>query len=212
MASCWSSVMAQTEETTDPKAKEVIQALSKKAKTYKTIKVEFTITVYDKEKKAGDPQKGSLCSKGAKYRLDIKNQTVICDSATTWTYLKDANEVQINSVDPESDKGNLSPSSIFTIYEKGFKSHWDGETKEGNVVKEKIDLYPKHPEREKYHTLKLTINKEKNTIEEVTELMKDGSTVKYVVNSFNPAADLPATTFTFNAKDYPGVEVEDLRN
>ncbi len=207
-----SLLKAQQEEIPDAKAKAVIEALSKKAKTYKTIKADFTIVVYDRNKQPGDPQKGSLCSKGAKYRLDIKSQTVICDSATTWTYLKDANEVQINNVESDPDKGNISPATIFTIYEKGFKSHWDGETKNGAETMEVIDLYPKHPEREKYHTLKLTINKEKDAVEEILVMMKDGTTVKYTVNSFSPNTTLSPGTFTFNSKDYPGVEVEDLRN
>ncbi len=209
---CAVLLKAQTAESADPKAREIIQELSKKAKTYKAIKAEFTIVIYDRNKQPGDPQKGSLCSKGAKYRLDIKNQTVFCDSATTWTYLKDANEVQINNVESDPDKGNISPTSIFTIYEKGFKSHLESETKSGAATMDVIDLYPKRPEQEKYHTLKLTINKDKGTITQIMVLMKDGTSVKYVVNSFNPDADLPSGTFTFNKKDYPGVEVEDLRN
>lgn len=206
------SLRAQTGDVSDAKANAVIEDLSKKARTYRTIKADFTIVVYDRNKQAGESQKGSMCSKGAKYRLDIKNQTVICDSATTWTFLKDANEVQINSVESDPDKGNISPSTIFTIYEKGFKSHWEGESKVGTVTTEVIDLYPKRPEREKYHTLKLTIDKEKKTIKEIMVLMKDGTAVKYTVNSFEPNAYLPPGTFTFNKKDYPGVEIEDLRN
>lgn len=206
-------VNAQQAETADPKAKEILQALGKKAKTFKSIKAEFTITIYNKDKKEDDSQKGSLISKGGKYKLDIKNQTVICDSTTTWTYLKDANEVQISNVDPNADKANITPTNIFTIYEKiGFKNHFESETKVGNDVMEVVDLYPKHPEREKYHTLKLTISKEKNQIMEVKVLLKDGSEQRYVLNSFVTNTDLPNSTFTFNAKDYPNVEVEDLRN
>jgi outer membrane lipoprotein carrier protein len=204
-------VLAQ-EETADPKAKAILDALSKKTKTYRTIKTEFTVISYDKDKKPVDTQKGSLIVKGGKYKMDIKNQTVICDSTTTWTFLKDANEVQISNVDANADKGSVSPTNIFTIYEKGFKSHFESETKSGNDPMDLIDLYPKHPEREQYHTLKLNINKEKNQITEVIVLKKDGTTMKYVINSFITNSDIPGATFIFNTKDYPGVEVEDLRN
>ncbi|HXB14094.1 MAG TPA: outer membrane lipoprotein carrier protein LolA [Bacteroidia bacterium] len=206
---CSFAIMMQAqEETADPKAKAILESLSKKTKTYKTIKAEFTVISYDKDKKPTDTQKGSLIVKGGKYKMDIKNQTVICDSTTTWTFLKDANEVQISNVDANADKGSVSPTNIFTIYEKGFKSHFESEANNMDV----IDLYPKHPEREQYHTLKLTINKEKNQITEVIVLKKDGSTMKYMISSFITNSEIPGSTFIFNAKDYPGVEVEDLRN
>jgi outer membrane lipoprotein carrier protein len=205
------SAFAQQEETVDAKANSILQSLSKKTKSYKSIKAEFTIVSYSKDKKPTDTQNGALTVKGAKYKLDIKNQVVICDSSTTWTYLKDANEVQINNVDP-SDKNALTPNNIFTIYEKGFKTHFESEEKSGAFTLAIIDLYPKHPEKEKYHTLKLTINKDKDQITEVKVMLKDGTMMTYVIKTFTPNGDLSNSTFTFNAKDYPGVEVEDLRN
>lgn len=203
--------MAQPKETVDSKANSVLESLTRKTKSYKTIKADFTIIVYGRDKKPTDTQKGNLITKGGKYKLDIKNQTVICDSTTTWTYLKDANEVQINNVD-RSDKNSLTPSNIFTIYQNGFKKHYEGTTKKGATTLEMIDLYPMHPEKEKYHTIKLTINKTKGQITEVQIMMKDGTMVKYTVNAFTPNSDVPASTFIFDKSKYPGVEVEDLRN
>jgi outer membrane lipoprotein-sorting protein len=205
-------LMFAQEETADPKAKEILENLSKKTKTYKTIKAEFTIIIYDKDKKQSDKQTGSLMLRGGKYKLDVKGQLLLCDSTTIWTYLKDANEVQINNVDPSSDKGQISPTNIFTLYEKGFKSHFNSESKQGADDIESIDLYPKHPEREKYHTIKLGIDKQKNQIVNVKVLLKDGTMQEYIVNTFSPNVDMPLGDFKFNAKDYPGVEVEDLRN
>ena len=202
---------AQPAETVDAKATAILQSLDKKTKTYKTITAEFIITFYGADKKPGESQKGSIWIKGAKYKLDIKNQLVFCDSATTWTYLKDANEVQINKVDPTSDKGNLAPATIFSFYQKGFKSHYVDEEKVNNIVCECIELYPKHPEKEKYHTLRLFIDKVKNQLVQITVLMKDGTTQTYIVDKFNPNTTLIDSTFTFDAKSYPGVEIEDLR-
>lgn len=205
------AVSAQPAETIDTKANSILQGLDKKTKTFKTINADFTFTQYDKDKKPGDSQKGSIWIRGAKYKLDIKNQVVFCDSVITWTYLKDANEVQINKVDPSSDKGSLSPATIFTFYEKGFKSHFIDEEKVKNVLCECVDLYPKHPEKEKYHTLRLFIDKAKNQLIQITVLMKDGTVQLYTVDKFNPNGVLPDSTFTFNVKSYPGVQVEDLR-
>jgi outer membrane lipoprotein carrier protein len=205
------AAFAQPAETPDAKANGILQSASKKTKTYKTINAEFTITQYGKDKKPGDSQKGTLWSKGAKYKLDIKNQLVFCDSTTKWTYLKDANEVQINKVDATAEDGGLSPATIFSFYEKGFKSRYVDEEKINNVLCECVDLYPKHPEKEKYHTLRLFIDKVKNQLVQITVMMKDGTTQIISVDKFVPNTTLTDKSFTFDAKAYPGVEIEDLR-
>ncbi len=202
---------AQQEETPDAKATAILKSLDKKTKAYKTIHAEFTITQYGADKKPGETQKGIIWVKGGKYKFDIKNQTIYCDSVTTWTYLKDANEVQINKVDPSAEKGSLSPATIFNFYEKGFKSRYVDEEKVNNVLCECVDLYPKHPEKEKYHTLRLFIDKAKEQLVQVNAIMKDGSTGTYVVSKFDPNIALADSTFTFDAKSFPGVEIEDLR-
>ncbi len=203
---------AQNAETPDAKATGILQSVSKKTKTYKTITAEFTIMQYGKDKKPGDSQKGTLWSKGAKYKMDIKNQLVFCDSITKWTYLKDANEVQINKVDASAEEGGgLSPATIFSFYEKGFKSRFVDEEKVNNVLCECVDLYPKHPEKEKYHTLRLFIDKEKNQLVQITVLMKDGTTQVISVDKFVPNTTLADSSFTFDKSKYPGVEIEDLR-
>lgn len=204
------SVQAQ-EETVDAKANAILQSLSKKTRAYKSIKAEFNIIMYSKDKKITDNQKGNLIVKGGKYKLEVKNQVVISDSTTMWTYLKDANEVQINNVDHSADKGMISPTNIFTIYEKGFKSQFESEATEKGVTIEIINLYPKHPEKEKYHTLKLKIDKNKNQIVGVIVFLKDGTTMEYTIDSLATDVELSDGTFKFNPKDYPGIDVEDLR-
>jgi outer membrane lipoprotein carrier protein len=205
------AVMAQQAETIDAKANTILQSLDKKTKAYKTITADFTITTYGANKKPGDPLKGMLWVKGGKYKYDIKNQVVFSDSTTTWTYLKDANEVQINKVDPNSDKGSLSPATIFSFYQKGFKSHFVDEEKVNNIVCECVELYPKHPEKEKYHTIRLFIDKLKNQVVQAILLMKDGTTQVISIDKFTPNSGVTDATFTFDKKNYPGVEIEDLR-
>ncbi|HTA84009.1 MAG TPA: outer membrane lipoprotein carrier protein LolA [Bacteroidia bacterium] len=212
IALCLNIVAMQAqEETVDAKAGAILQSLSKRTRSYKSIKAEFNIIMYGRENKITDNQKGNLIVKGGKYRLEVKNQVVVSDSNTMWTYLKDANEVQINTVDHSADKGAISPTNIFTIYEKGFKSQLKGETTEKGASIAIIDLFPKHPEKEKYHTIELKIDKTKNQIVELKVFMKDGTIMEYTIDTFTTDGDLPANTFTFNPKDYPGIDVEDLR-
>lgn len=196
----------------DAKAKGVLDEVSKKTKSYTSIKSDFTITMQpaDKNKKA-ETQNGSLLLKGEKYKLSIKGQEIICDSKTTWTYLKDANEVQVNNVDNSSDDA-LNPSKIFTMYEKGYKYKYEKEEVQSGKTVHIINLYPLNPDKVKFHTAKLTIDKTDKRIVSLKVLMKDGSSVTYAVKTFETNQVVADASFAFDAKAHPGVEVVDLRD
>ena len=204
----FSSVFSQ-ESTQDPKAKVILDELSAKTRAYKSIKAEFALTLEDREHKK-ETQTGLVQIKGEKYKLEIKGQDVISDGKTVWTYLKDAKEVQINNVDAES-KDAVNPSNIFTMYETGFKYKFDKEETFNGKKVQTIDLYPSIPDKKKYHTVKLMVDKVKKQIAGVKMLMKDGSTQLYSIKTFSPNGDMKDALFVFDAKTHPGVEIVDLR-
>ena len=200
------STILMGQEIIDTRAKIILDELSKKTKSYSSIKAEFIFTIENKNKKEAEAQNGVIQVKGNKYKLEIKGQEVISDNKTVWTYLKDANEVQINNVDSNSTDA-LNPSTIFTLYEKGYKYKFDKE--EGSI--QIINLYPLNPDKKKFHTVKLTIEKTKKQIVNVKMLMKDGSIYTYNIKTFSPNVEIQDATFSFDAKSHPGVEVVDLR-
>ncbi len=189
----------------DPKAKAILDELSKKTKAYTSIKAEFSFTV-EKKDKTKDTQVGKIEVKGAKYKLIIPGHEIYCDGKTVWDYIKDANEVQIKDVEVGGDE-NLNPSNIFTIYEKGYKYKFDSE----DATKQIVSLFPENPDKKKFHTVKLFIDKVKKQITQVKMMMKDGSTHTYEIKSFATNTEMPDTNFVFNAKAHPGISVEDLR-
>lgn len=196
----------------DIKAKKILDDLSAKTKTYTTVNADFTITSENKKNKTVDSQNGKLTLKGSKYKLEVNNQTIISDSKTSWTILKDASEVQINSVDEKEKETGISPSTIFSIHEKGFKFEFvKEETQKDGSVYQIIKLFPDDPKKKNFHTIVLTINKSKSQIVSIKVLGKDGTDITYAVKKFVTNSDVPESTFVYNAKSYPGYEVIDLR-
>jgi outer membrane lipoprotein-sorting protein len=193
------------------KAKLILDELSKTTKSYKTISTNFILTIEDKTKKQIDKQEGSLIVKGDKYKVEIPGQTIICDGKTIWTYLKESNEVQINNYDEKDSEDKITPTNIFTIYEKGFKYEFDKEETIKGITIQKIKLYPNDPKKKNYHTAILSIDKNKKQIISLKILVKDGSTNTYTVKKFTPNATINDHVFTFNKDNYPNVEVIDLR-
>lgn len=189
----------------DPQAKTILDDLSAKTKAYSTIKAEFEFTT-EKKDKTKDTQKGKIQTKGTKYKLEIPGHEIYCDGKTVWDFIKDANEVQIKDMEAGGEDA-LSPSTIFTLYEKGYKYKFDGE----DAISQTISLFPVNPDKKKFHTVKLTIDKTKKQISSVKMMMKDGSTNTYIIKSFLGNGEIPDTNFKFDPKAHPGVDTEDLR-
>ena len=195
----------------DPKAKTILDDVSKTTKAYKTISAEVVFTIYDKNKKPAEtPQNWKIMVKGDKFRLEIPGTTVICDGKTLWNYSKDAQEVTIKNFDPENDEQN--PSKIFTMYETGYKFKYDKEVKVGVIACHGIDLFPVvKPEKKKFHTVKICIDKTKKQIVNLKMIMKDGGIQEYVVKSMKPNTEMADNLFVMDMKGIRADQINDER-
>lgn len=195
----------------DAKAKAILDALSKKTKSYGTIKANFSYKMEGADKKPGDTQEGTIYLKGNKYKLEIANQEVICDGKSVWTYLREANEVQVNTMPAPGTDDAITPANIFTMYEKGFKYKYEGEKIEGGKTIQTITLHPADPKTKPYHSVKLFIDKGANQLSSIKIFGKDGTTTTYTVKNFSANPALQDNLFIFSTAQHPKVEVIDLR-
>jgi outer membrane lipoprotein carrier protein len=210
------SVAAQTikpapAETSDPAAKKVLDKIRKKYETYKTFEAAFTLTV-EVPGEAKDVQKGVVGQEGDKFRLEMPQQVIVNDTKTTWVYLKNNNEVQINDSEPSSsDAGFLTPKELLRRYQKGdYLYAITDKTTEGSKVLTLIEFKPKDKKSE-YSKIRLAIDEKAGTIQSIKAFGKDNSRYTFSITRFSPDKALAAGYFSFDAKKYPGVKVEDLR-
>jgi outer membrane lipoprotein-sorting protein len=196
----------------DPKAKTILDEVSKLTRSYKTIQADVSVTFYDKDKKPVDkPQLWKIFVKDQKFRLEIPGSTIISDGKTLWNYNKDAKEVTIRNYDPENDEQNIS--KIFTIYESGYKFKYDKEEKSGVMVNHVIDLYPTvKPEKKKFHTVKLYVDKSKKQVQRLKMIMKDGGIQVYELKTFKPNVEMPDNSFVFDTKGMKSDQINDERD
>lgn len=188
----------------DKKAENILNSVTSKTKSYKTISISFTYTMENTKKKIKDSYSGTLLSKGDKYKLNISKQEVICDGKTVWTFLKDANEVQISEIEPNDD--SFTPTKLLTNYTKDYKSKFIEE--KGNI--QIIELYPIKKGRS-FIKVQLTIDKTKLQVMKFVIFDKNGSTFTYAITKFTPDLTIADKEFVFNKADHPGVEVNDMR-
>lgn len=192
------------------KAKQILVEVSKKYRSYDVIKTEFSYTLENPQAKIKETQSGTLFvrSKVNKYKVILKGQELISDGKNQWTYLKADKEVQLSDVDNSSDA--LNPAKIFTIYEKGFKSVYTNDTKLNGKVLHNIDLTPLDGKRS-FFKVRLQVDKLSKQITNAVIFDKNGNRYTYTIKTFTPNIKVPESTFAFDSKLYPGVEVVDLR-
>ena len=193
----------------DKKSENILKGLSNKFKSYKSIKADFSIVIENTKDKSKETQKGVLFLKGQKYKLQIVGQEIISDGKTRWTYLKDANEIQIDNL--RVDETAITPTNIFTIYEKGWLSKFISEQKEKNVMCQTVELIPTESKSKNVFKVKLTINKSQKTIVAARIFDKNGTIQTISVDKFLPDGASNDSNFIFNKDNYPGSEIVDLR-
>jgi outer membrane lipoprotein carrier protein len=188
----------------DSKSTAILDEISAKTKLYKTIRIDFTYAMDNDKEKIHDKFKGSLISKGDKYKLTAAGQEVISDGKTMWTYLKDANEVQINNAGEDDD--SFTPTKLLSGYSKDYKSKFIEEKGTDQI----IELYPLKKGKT-FTKVRLTVDKTKKQISKFVIYDRSGSTFSYIVDKFITDQPIADNVFVFNKADHPGVDVNDMR-
>jgi len=194
--------------TTAGQAKVLLDGVSKKYKSFKTIKANFKLSIDNAANKIKEEKKGILTLKANKFKVELDNQEIICDGKTVWTFAKDANEVQVNNY--EANSSGISPASIFTMYEKGFLYQMGEVVKEAGKDIQVIDLTPTDKSKN-YFKIKLFIDKANQSIVRSKIFDKNGNIYTYSVLQFVSNTNYDDATFSFDVKKHPGVEINDIR-
>jgi outer membrane lipoprotein carrier protein len=193
----------------DPKALEILDAMSKKYKTYTSFEANLSCNLSNEVEKVNDEFKGKIIVKGDKFKLTLPEQEVINNGTTTWTYLPEAKEVNIDNFDPNSD--DINPAKIFEIYKKNFKYLYVGEEMDGGASCDVVDLVPEKKDAQ-FFKIKMRITKKDKNIQSWTMYDKSGNKFKYAISKFSPNVKIDDAAFLWDIKKYPGVEEIDLRN
>ncbi|MBL0097191.1 MAG: outer membrane lipoprotein carrier protein LolA [Bacteroidetes bacterium] len=186
----------------------MLKSVSAKYKSYKSLEASFKLDRLDQKSKKTESFTGTILLSGTRFNFVMSDQTVMSDGTTTWTYLKESNEVQISEA--KTTEGAISPTTIFTMYEKGFKSKYLGEKTSAGKQVQQIELTPEDSKKN-YFKIILNIDKTAKYVSEARIFEKNGGILTYSIVKFTPNAVVTNENFSFNKAKYPGVEVVDLR-
>lgn len=203
------TVKMNAQATNDPDAKKVLDGVSAKFKTYKTVKSTFTFKTENAAGKTLSSKNGTVWIKGNKYKVTIVGQEIFCDGVNVWNYDKASNEVTITKFDNNSS--GLTPQKMFTnFYDKDFLYKLNGEKKQGTKTLQEIEMTPTDKTKP-FHKVYVYVDKNGKTLSSTKVMEKSGNRYSYTVNTLTPNGTIDDKQFVFDVKKYPGVEVVDLR-
>lgn len=192
----------------DPQAGKILDAVSAKYTALKSFQAGFTQTLENPAAKLKQNITGDIMVSGQKYHLTASGQEVINDGKTTWTYLKNENEVNIADSDPTNQ--DMSPSQMYTMYKKGYKYQLLKPVKEGGVTYDQIELTPENKTNDVFK-VQILVSQADKSIKSVKTFKKNGTRTTFALKNFKANVPVTATSFAFNKAAHPGVKVVDLR-
>ncbi len=188
-------------------SQKILDDLASKTNAAKNIKVEFDYLMDNAAADIHESNSGSLIVSGDKYILKIAGQEIICDGKTIWTYISEANEVQINEVNAEE---SFSPTKLLSSYTDDYDASLEKEFTENNRTYYLLKLKPKAKDSG-FDYVQLKIDKQKMQLAAFILYDFDKNVFSYIIKEYLTNVALNANAFTFDASKYPNVDIIDMR-
>jgi outer membrane lipoprotein carrier protein len=195
----------------DQKAKGILDKMSDKYQGIQSYKTNFVYRLHNKAEDIDEEFSGEIIVKGEMYVLYMSDQEIFNDGKTIWTFLADANEVNVDYYMP--DEGDLSPNNIYSAYKKGYRYRWIEIKRIGNSTLNVVELQPENPKDPDkiFYRIILNIDQTDDTMHSWEMYDRGGNVFSYSISGFNPQFEAEDSFFKFNESKYPDVEVVDLR-
>jgi outer membrane lipoprotein-sorting protein len=190
------------------KAKELLDQVSAKVKSYDNIVIDFKYALNNPKERINQESNGNVALQGNLYHLNFMGVTKIFDGKKVFTIVPEDEEVTQENYDANDEKA-ITPNKMLTFFNNGYKYAWD---------------IPQNVKGRKIQFVKLTPNSGKDTRKEilvgidtqtkhiytVIEVGKNGTKTTLTVNSFKTNQPLSKNHFTFTKSKYPNYYINKL--
>jgi outer membrane lipoprotein-sorting protein len=197
-----------TTNAQDKKAKDLLDQVTAKIKTYDNVTIDFKYTLNNSKENINKESKGNLLLEGNKYVLNFMGVTKIFDGKKSYTIVPEDEEITISSLN-EKDENAITPSKMLTFFNTGYKFTWDIlQDVKGRKI-QYIKLIPTNAKDQRKEIL-LGIDSQTKNIYNVIEMGKNGTKTTLTVNSFKTNQPLSKNQFTFVASKYPNYYINKI--
>jgi outer membrane lipoprotein-sorting protein len=190
------------------KAKELLDQVSAKVKSYNNIVIDFKYSLSNPKEKINQESNGNVTLQGNLYHLNFMGVTKIFDGKKVYTIVPEDEEITIENFDASDDKA-ITPNKMLNFFNTGYKYNWDILQ---NVKGRKIQYVKLTPNSTKDSRKEILVGIDTQTkhIYNVIEVGKNGSKTTLTVNSFKTNQPLSKNHFTFTKSKYPNYYINKL--
>lgn len=192
----------------DKKAKELLDQVTAKVKSYNSIVIDFKYSLNNAKENINQDSKGNVTMKGNQYVLNFMGVTKIFDGKKTYTIVPEDEEITISKIN-EKDDNAITPSKMLTFFNTGYKYNMDIlQNVKGRKI-QYIKLVPTNSKDQRKEVL-LGIDIQTKHIYNLIEVGKKGTKTTLTVNSFKTNQPLSKNQFTFAESKYPNYYINKL--
>lgn len=200
--------MGFSTQAQDKKAKDLLDQVTAKIKSYQNITLDFKYTLNNAKENINKESKGNLILAGNQYVLNFMGVTKIFDGKKSYTIIPEDEEVTISNLTDNGDNA-ITPSKMLTFYTSGYKFAWDIlQDVKGRKI-QYIKLVPTSA-KDKRKEILLGVDSQTKNIYTVIEVGKNGTKTTLTVNSFKTNQPLSKNQFTFVAAKYPNYYINKI--
>jgi len=188
-------------------AREVLDQAAARLTASGDVRAQFKATQFKGTTPEGEAS-GTMLLSGRKYKMITEEMTTWYDGTTQWNMMHGSDEVNVTAP-TEEEQAAMNPATLIGIYKKGYKYSM---TKSSLRGKKTYVVHLKAKKR-KAPFSEIYVDVEQGTYAPLClRAKKDGDWLRLSIQSFQNRQSFPASTFTFPTKDFPNVEVIDLRD
>jgi len=190
------------------KAKELLDQVSAKVKSYNNIVIDFKYSLSNPKEKINQESNGNVMLQGNLYHLNFMGVTKIFDGKKVFTIVPEDEEINIENFNASDEKA-ITPNKMLTFFNMGYKYAWD---ELQNIKGRKIQYIKLTPNNGKDYRKEILVGIDTQTkhIYTVIEIGKNGSKTTLTVNSFKTNQPLSKNHFTFTKSKYPNYYINKL--
>lgn len=185
------------------------QVLDKTATLLKSsggLQADFEATTFKKLSPVGTA-KGTISVEGSKFMISSNQALMWFDGRTQWSLLKSSDEVNVTSPTPEEIQ-QINPYTFINLYKNGYNLSLKKTTYQGKSCYE-VHLIARNRDND-INEMRITIDKA-SYLPLSVRIRQDENWTRIRVANLKTGKHWADSFFRFNHKDYPDVQIIDLR-
>lgn len=194
------SFLFSTVTSAQDSAKQLLQEVSQKVKSYENVQIEFKYNLNNTKENVSQETRGKVSLSGDKYLLEMLGIMRIFDGTKIYTIIPEDEEITISNFDPEMES-EITPSRMLTFYEKGYEAKMDIVQ---DVKGRKIQYVALKPIQSNSDIKEILLGIDVQTKNIYKLIQVDNNDTKYTVTvqSFKSNQPISKSLFQFDAKKY----------